>query len=267
MKNFSLNHAKWLIAPLITVAIIGLMWCYYILVHVPDRVEYLSGRNLRVLSVIGNEITSATENYNQVLRVKWQAGDSTLGEGKKHEKVSENYEIKHTFEHKGSIVNLNLTYIPVKSGNSLHPESHQSPVGLTPREFDLVLVVNQSGQVLFHQAPAGIRINSLEYLVRAADQESENDEGRDVIVAGQPYTLFLLPVEVPVNLVREASNNIKEKERWTLAGLVRKSRFTSESNSISYTLQSVVLSLMIVMLVSLPLMRMLTLSQRERVQR
>ncbi len=289
MKSFSLKNAKWLIAPLITVAIIGLMWCYYMVVYLPNRVEYLSGRNLRVLAMIGNEITSATENYNQVLRLKWQPSSSTRGEGKEHTEATQKYTIGHTFEREESGAHLVLTYVPENLSNASKPESHRFPVGLTPREFDIVLVVNESGHILFHQAPTGIQISSLDHLARAAGIESENDkdideknvkvvsiqkentiptvtEIRDVVVKGQPYKLFLLPVEVPVRLVGKSPNGIKEKERWAIAGLVKTSRFKSESRSISYMLRSVVLSLMIVMLVSLPLMRMLTLSKRERVQ-
>ena len=287
MKSFSLKNAKWLIAPLITVAIIGLMWCYYMVVYVPNRVEYLSGRNLRVLAMIGNEITSATENYNTVLRLKWQASSSTPGVGKEHKKAAEKYMIEHSFEREGSKSRLVLTYVPENLENVLHQESHQFPIGLTPHEFDIVMVVNQPGQVLFRQAPAGIQIMSLDQLVRSASVSSKQEEEkaeknqeadskqnamptvteiRDVVVAGQTYTLFLSPTEVPVKLESNAPSSMQDKERWVIAGLVRKSQFLSECQSISYTLRSVLLSLMIVMLASIPLMRMLTLSERERVR-
>ena len=286
MKSFSLNNAKWLIAPLITVAIIGVMWCYYAVIYVPNRVEYLSGRNFRILSMIGNEITSATENYNKVLRLKWQAHDSTPGVGKEHKKAAEKYMIEHSFEREGSKSRLVLTYVPENLDNVLHRESHQFPIGLTPHEFDIVMVVNQPGQVLFRQAPAGIQIMSLDQLVRSAivsskqeeekaekNQEADSKQNamptvteiRDVVVAGQTYTLFLSPTEVPVKLESNAPSSMQDKERWVIAGLVRKSQFLSECQSISYTLRSVLLSLMIVMLASIPLMRMLTLSERERV--
>ena len=289
MKSFSLSNAKWLIAPLITVAIIGVMWCYYMVVYVPNRVEYLSGRNLRILATIGSQIISATENYNQVLRVTGQ--------------TARKYTIEYSFDREEPRPQMVLTYTPEDSGNSSGQKLRRFPVDLKPQEFDIVLVVNQLGRVLFDQAPAGIQIMSLDQLVESASVSSKKDEDkvekneeaesnkkdgdkakksqetdskqnaiskvteiRDVLVAGQTYTLFLLPVEVPVKLESEVPSSMDDKKPWVIAGLVRKSRFLSECQSISNTLRSVALSLMIVMLVSIPLMRMLTFSERERVR-
>lgn len=301
MKHFSLKNTKWLIAPLITVAIIGVMGFYYSVIYLPNRVEYLSGRNLRILATIGSEITSATEDYSKVLRLQGQTDGSTLDE-EAHKKTTETYTIEHAFDRVETETKWTITYAPVNPTNK-PKKNYSRSVKFTPREFDIVLVVNQQGQVLFHHAPAGIQIRSLDQLVGSANVSSKQDENKaeksqetesnkkdgdkakksqeteskqstiseitkvqEVIVAGQAYRMFLLPMEVPIKLESDDPSSMKDKERWVIAGLVKKSRFLSESESISYTLRSVVLSLMIVMLVSIPLMRMLTVCQREHVR-
>jgi len=296
MKSFSLNKAKWLIAPLITVAIIGVMWFYYAVIYLPHRVEYLSGRNLRILATIGKEITSTTENYNTVLlkntvlRKTRPTDGPTPGEGEEHKKPPKGrkhefpkYRIEHSFDRVETGFDWVATYVP--DPHLGHPLKH--PVNFSQRDFDIVLVVDHEGQVLFHHAPAGIQIRGLDQLAGSASVSSKNDKGktkksqeadfkenaipkvtevREVMVAGQAYTLFLLPVEVPVKLESEDPRSLNDKERWVIAGLVQKSKFLSECKSISSTVRSVVLSLMMVMLVSIPLMRMFTLGPRERVR-
>ncbi|MFY4728758.1 hypothetical protein, partial [Nitrospira sp. BLG_2] len=112
MKSFSLSNAKWLIAPLITLALIGAMWSYYSLIYVPNRVEYFTGRNLRILATIGNEITSVIRNYNQVLL--------------RTEPLE--YAITHTFVRSGTGTSWAITYTPTDSGTPIKQKDVQDVI-------------------------------------------------------------------------------------------------------------------------------------------
>ncbi|BFU95589.1 MAG: hypothetical protein NTNFB02_23110 [Nitrospira sp.] len=288
MKSFSLSNAKWLVAPLIILAGIGAMWSYYALIHVPSQVEYFSGRNLRILATIGNEITSVIRNYNQVqLRTE-----------------PREYTIKHTFIRSGTGTSWTITYTSTDSGTPIKKRDVNN-VNFERSEFDIVLFVDQNGNVLYQQAPVGIQIGRFDRLIgsrsvgaenkqdtdkkqeesKTATSEASGDTGdtseassrggstasadasdvKDVTIAGQSYKLFLLPMLVPVQ-IQEGGTPDPGEGRWVIAGLVKTSRFLSECRAISYTVRSVVICLIIVVLVSTPIIGVLTLGRRERVR-
>jgi len=296
MKNFSLSSAKWLIAPLVTLAIIGAMWGYYALSYIPSRVEYFSGRNLRILATVGSEITSTLKNYENVITAPTgRKGTSETATIAKQESFS--YAIENSFTLSGTAIEWHTSYMQVNAdGAKIEREPPFPPrfLDLQRAEFDVVLVADQEGNVLLQQAPAGIQIVRLDQLTESkaasskdagdVKEKGDGDEKkettpkpvsialpdvtdiREITFAGQAYKLFLLPVRVPVKLDTINPESAKDKERWTIAGLVKTSRFLSECRAISYTVRSVVICLIIVVLTSTPLIRMLTLGRRERVR-
>lgn len=295
MKSFSLSNAKWLIAPLVTLAIIGVMWAYYALIYVPSRVEYFSGRNLRILATVGSEITSTLKNYENVITASiGRKGTSETANIARQESFS--YAIENSFTLSGTAIKWHTSYMQVNAdGVKIEKEPpFNRLLDLQRAEFDVVLVADQEGNVLLQQAPAGIQIVRLDQLTESkatsskdagdAKEKGDGDEKkettpkpvsialpgvtdiREITFAGQAYKLFLLPVRVPVKLDTISPDSAKDKERWTIAGLVKTSRFLSECRAISYTVRSVVICLIIVVLVSMPLIAVLTLGRRERVR-
>src|SRR5215472_3900685 len=154
MKSFSLSSAKWLIVPLITLAIIGVMWSYYAFIYVPARIAYFSGRNFRSLATVGTQITSTIENHNTKLRneatkkqdTDSQTPDNSTSDTAKDEKV----EIIHTFPAAELTTSWIVHYsVPGKAGMASEKNSFDELIGPRRREFDILLVAEREGRVFY----------------------------------------------------------------------------------------------------------------------
>jgi len=133
-------------------------------------------------------------------------------------------------------------------GNVLPPDNRNP--------FDVVLVAQGNGTVIFQKSSPGLavaRIDALEDTseatksgktepeVKAPSQSSKFSFSRfsEIKLAGARYRLYSQPLQISLPLIdplkKSATDNFAQPEHWVLCGLVRAEAFSSESQSISYT--------------------------------
>lgn len=141
--------------------------------------------------------------------------------------------------------------------------------------YDDFLVVNQNGDVIFHDTPTGIKITEINALLEKSKTMADSvliassSFVLDNTFAGVDYKLFFQPVQVPfytgtTPVERESAQN-KEYglTQWTLCGMVRADRFQRESMAVSSTF--IILFIFFVVLVGLswPFLKLLLMGRNE----
>ena len=137
--------------------------------------------------------------------------------------------------------------------------------------FDEMLVAEQStGRVIFIAGDAWARVIDINGLVQPGAAEKAprlsdaSTSAVDVDVAGNSYKLFLQPIQISVPSSNESGN---AGVRWVICGLIRSSHLRDETFSVSYTLVISFFFLLIMVLLSVPFLKLRLMGSRDRLTR
>lgn len=153
--------------------------------------------------------------------------------------------------------------------------------------FDVVLLAQGDGTVIFQKSAPGLAVARIEALedtsegTKAGKNELEvkppSQSGKfsfsrfsEIKLAGARYRLYSQPLPISLPLIdpkkKSKENNFAQPRHWVLCGLVRAEAFRSESQSISYT-YLVWLSVAILLVVAAyPFLKLRVASSSERLR-
>ena len=251
----------------------------YNLVWLPSEHRYLDDRNFRLLTTLSEQISTSINNFDKMMD---NASDSGISDAMLESYLSKVAPQLKRLDHEDGKV-LGDAYgdppnIVIQADEGTHflylafrrekkntnyavrtdldklirdvlPPDNRNP-------FDVVLVAQSNGTVIFQKSLPGLavaRIDALEDTseatktgktepaLRPPSQSSKFSFSRfsEITLGGARYRLYSqpLPISFPqIDPVKNGThNNLAQPEPWVLCGLVRSEAFRSESQSISYT--------------------------------
>ena len=142
--------------------------------------------------------------------------------------------------------------------------------------FDVVLIAQSDGRVIFQKSLSGVEISQLKNLEDASGDVKGKDKKQidigwlspasrleEIWIAGARYRLYSQPL--PVGFLR-AKHPADGPESWVLVGLVRADRFRSESQLIPYSYILFMLAAILLAAVSYPFLKLYLSSPGERLR-
>jgi hypothetical protein len=280
---------------------------WYSLVWLPTQHKYLDDRNFRLLETLSEQIRSSIDNFDKMM-------DNASDSGVKNKKLLDSYlrnvapqlrVVEHDEETQvirgdygdppkmavRADEGTHFLYLAFSRGSTkyavqtdldrmivkLLPPAERSP-------FDVVLVAQSNGAVIFQKSSQGLDVARIDTLENAAgDPKTANSDAIDVKslaksskfsqinLAGRHYRLYSQPVQLSLPRI-EAAKKAKERavapapEYWILCGLVREEAFRSESQSISYTYVLWFSAAILLLLAIYPFLRLYVSSAAERLR-
>jgi hypothetical protein len=251
---------------------------WYNLVWLPSEHKYLDDRNFRLLSTLSEEISTSINNYDKMLD---NASDSGI-----NEKMLESYLLKvapqlKPLEESDVREVIGSDYgdppkIAVRADEGTHflylafqrrPEAPKYAVRtdldklirkLLPPDnrspFDVVLVLEANGTVIFKKSSPGFDVTRIDALMDESgtartgkpepiDVKSLTQSSRflEITLANAHYRLYSQPLQLSLPAIRPERKGAKDKgnsaepKDWVMCGLAKAEAFRSESESISYT--------------------------------
>src|SRR5439155_16448791 len=257
---------------------------YYSLFWLPSQQRYLDDRNFRVLKTVSEQVRLSVNNFDKMMDNAAEAGIKSENLGGYLRNVAPQLETPKDGESEpviGRIADNNYSDPPkvaVAADEGTHflylafQHDPRDPTtkyavrtdldklirGLLPpnnrNPFDVVLVAQNNGRVIFQQSSPGIDVARIDTLADASgttktgkpdpievESLSQSSRLEEIKLAGARYRLYSQPLQLSfatiVPGVKSAKGNATADlpERWVLCGLTRADRFRSESQSISYT--------------------------------
>ncbi len=251
----------------------------YNLVWLPSEHRYLDDRNFRLLTTLSEQISASINNFDKMMDNASDSGISDTMLESYLNKVAP--QLKSVDPEDGKILDgaygdppniaiqadegthflylafrreRNNTKYAVRTDldgliHNVLPPDNRNP-------FDVVLVAQGNGTVIFQKSSPGLaiaRIDTLEDIseatktgktepaVKPPPQSSKFSFSRlsEITLGGARYRLYSQPLQISLPQIdpakKGAHDNIAQPEPWVLCGLVRSEAFRSESQSISYT--------------------------------
>jgi len=138
--------------------------------------------------------------------------------------------------------------------------------------FGDMLLADADSRVMYQHSPSGVHIERLDALLGAVPAESKEapqwaklrrfGSTADVEITGAGYKLFLQPVALALKAKPEDPHTVE----WALCGLTRGSKFFSESMAISYQIIAWFTFLVITMFLGWPFLKAGFMNHRERLR-
>jgi hypothetical protein len=229
----------------------------YYFVHVQRRTAYFAARNLRILATVTTQIVDRVQTPD--LGAKPPAEPQTLV----WDKAAGLFELETAAEPYG-------------------PPSPNAPQRMTLDQlvrqvfeqsfvnvFDAVMVADQNGVVRW-QEPRGIcsatklddltevrGVGKKEQKIKTADLQLRA-HNTSVLLEGREYRLFSQPLPIRVRGAEGGS--------WVVVGVVSNGRFAAESVTVSYTLLVLVLAVFLLVLFSIPFLKLNLMGELQRVR-
>lgn len=311
-------------------ASIGLMLVFaigwYTLFWLPHRHRYLDDRNFRVLKTLSEQIRLGINNFDKMMD---NAADSGITDDRLDEYLSnvapqlEKPEDEETESIVGkgedaaygdppkiSVVadeGTHFLYMAFKRTVPLGPGQSKRvqyairtdldqfikrvlpPTNRNP--FNIVLVLNKDGTVIFQKSSPGIEIARMDTFnaESATDKKGKAEDGEaakneftkqqlpqsshyaEVTLAGAAYRLYSQPLQLAFPPIERGEKGAKKDsptataENWVVCGLVRADSFRSESQAISYTYMLWLCAGILVAVAAYPFLRLHLSSPLERV--
>lgn len=141
--------------------------------------------------------------------------------------------------------------------------------------FDVVLISQSDGKVIFQKSLSGIEVSEINELEDASGVKGK--EGKkinnawllpasrleEVRIAGARYRLYSQPLQVGFSPAKKTADT---NETWVLCGLVRADRFRSESQLIPYRYILMMLAAILLAAASYPFLKLYLSSPGERLR-
>lgn len=279
---------------ILIISILALLipFCAYYIFYISYQTKYITKRNFRLLAGISEQMSKTITNLNQAFcnviedaksktDTDWKTNESLLGLIPKlplikyhpSEDNSSGNEIDSglhlNIQDDGNTFWLYFNYAGFQASCDLNeifkPFARQNA-------FDEILVVQpHDGKVIFQNAPERLKIASLKTLKDKNGKEVPL-EARSLLtnilyvhLADAEYHAYMQPVRIPVSM--KVKDNIPYGhvvKNWVVCGLIRSSRFNSESRAISSNYLIKVIFLVLIISLSWPLFKLLLMGQRDR---
>ena len=144
--------------------------------------------------------------------------------------------------------------------------------------FDVVLIAQSDGRVIFQKSLAGVEVSQLKELEDASGNAKSPDKKQidvtwlspasrqeEIWIAGARYRLYSQPLQVGFMAADPTGKHPKDSpEAWVLCGLVRADRFRSESQQIPYSYILMMLAAILLAAASYPFLKLYLSSPGER---
>jgi hypothetical protein len=282
----------------------------YNLVWLPSEHRYLDNRNFRLLTTLSEQISASVNNFDKMMDNASDSGitDDMLGSYLKtvapqlESLDAEDRSIVH--DDYGDPPNIavradegthflyfafqraqNHTKYAVRTDldkliRRVLPPDNRNP-------FDVVLVAQADGTVIFQKSAPGLavaRVDGLEGASEAVKTGKTESEAKppsksskfsfsrfsQVDLAGTRYRVYSQPLPISLPLIdplnKHAGDGLVQPEPWVLCGLVRAEAFRSESQSISYTYLLLFSVAILLVVAAYPFLRLRVSSCSERLR-
>jgi hypothetical protein len=301
-------------------AVIGLTLAvvagWYYLAWLPSESKYLDDRNFRVLTTLGEQISASINNFDKMMDNASDSGvtsqdhmlEDYLRQVAPQFKAVEIEDMKVVGEDYGDPPNIAVradegthflyfafqrtskeatTKYAVRTDLDKVIRDFLPPADRNP--FDVLLVTQSDGTVIFQKSASGLAIARVDALgdesgvPKTGKPEPGNEKGQsqsprllsskfsEVTLAGVVYRLYSQPLPLSLQLIVPGKLSAEDKtlrrpEQWVLCGLVRADTFRSESQSISYTYILWVSACILLALLAPPSLKLLISTPAERLR-
>jgi hypothetical protein len=323
------------IVPAIILSVLFVAFVGYYLYWVPNRQRHLDDRGFRYLKTLSDQIRLTLNTYDKMLDNAVDGGVSEdnlqdyLGNVAPQLVAQERSDVDHIIggdyddPPKIAIVadeGTHFLYLAFRR-NRKHERPRNKPVAYAIRTdldklidgllgppdispFDVVLVAQRSGKVIFQKSLSGIEVAQIKNLDDASGevkgQATQIDVGmllpasrlEEVKIAGARYRLYSQPLQIgflPANPKTDTAKNKPaaaqegpkangdaqnsegktaedDSSTWVLCGLVRADRFRSQSQLIPYVYILTLLAVLLLAAVNYPFIRIYLSSPGERLR-
>lgn len=296
---------------LVTLLAVGIYYYFF----VQKKYTYMTGRDFRFLAAIGTQFKSALENRGRML--KNLEDKSKLGRAALESKLNDPKETRGLisdylpgFDDLDYIkdkpaeetafrspvpalrtgteepwVDIYYTLGGTQSGVLLRGSLKLSTLAQSlfrPRKaFDVVLLADESGKVVYHQGSEDLSVTRLNLLLdkslahRTRGKETRSigallhgsSESYSVELNGREYRLFVEPVHLPlgVRTHRADALEINRDKVWLICGLVSQKEFVYKSLAVSSVLLSSLLGLLVLAALTWPFLKLLLIGETQRI--
>jgi hypothetical protein len=286
-----------------------LIW--YGLVHIPTQENYLNERNLRLLMTLAGNIKTKVDNFDSAIDHAVQSFGSTDSGSKLRKGVhlfASELDIltvstvppKAAADADTEAAMLATASDPPRIridrdegrsylylGAKLQQRDQTvwvvartdigkvvAPFISSRNEFDAVLLVTRSGEVIAQQSPIGLGLARIDGVLaargdlRATDRNAAATEFASVRdfsnmmplrIGGADYKLYMQPV--PLSLLGDDG---RRPDQWVVCGLVRADRFHAESASLSFAMLLWFGAALAVVFLAIPFVKLRVVRPRER---
>ncbi len=282
----------------------------YNLVWLPSEHRYLDERNFRLLTTLSEQISASINNFDKMMD---NASDSGVTDGTLESYLKEVApQLERLDEEDRKVIGdaysdppsiavqadegthflyfaflraQNETRYAIRTDldkliRSVLPPDNRNP-------FDVVLVAQGNGTVIFQKSSPGLavaRIDALEDISEGAkagktDREVKppSQSGKfsfsrfsEIKLAGASYRFYSQPLPISFPLIdpvkKKAEDNLAQPEHWVLCGLVHAEAFRSESQSISYKYLLWFSVAILLVIAAYPFLRLRISSSSERLR-
>ncbi len=276
-----LARPQWL-AQLAGAAVLAGAAALYFFWYVPGQREYFERRDFRVLALSGEQIQNTVGSFPSMMVLAAKSIESETNSPSPSELDRLGGRVKRAMD---LVAKLSLPGTPkveaasdttARAGTNIllrgsrleleirtHPGTNTrwlvtirafSDVGaltLLPPEFDGLLLVRESGEVIHQQLPPGLNVQALNLAAGESPGEAATNLVRQATrlrpmkLADRNYKVFIQPLPVPLEIEPPGTN------RWHLCGLVAAERLRAESLEVSYSLLIACIFLVLFVVLSL----------------
>jgi hypothetical protein len=242
------NSTQWHPGIWTLLAIFMVAFGAYYFIRIQQKTAYYAARNLRILSTVTAQVQDrirTPDGTGEQGELYWDTGAKQFVGGNR----------------------------PLELNDIVKPVFRQSFVHV----FDSVMVLDSHGVVRFQDPPGICNAASFDDLTEVRDLGKEvklknvdlqrRAQIARVILDGREYRMFSQPMSVrvgpPAGLV---PNGHSAEAQWVVVGVVSSGRFTGESMAISYTLLIAVMAVFLLLLFSVPFLKISLLGPMQRVR-
>ncbi len=276
-------------------AILLCVGVYYIF-FVQRKYNHLTGRDFRFLAAIGHQLESSLKARSRQLESFAEEPNLANVPSEFYKPSIENPPANAAPEQPVSVLRGSGDeswidfYAPRgKDGPALRGSMKLRAIAETffrPRDaFDLVLLANADGGVVYHQGDTDLSVTRLDWLLRKSIRprvRNEEEGGKDnearafgellssssesyaVELNGRGYRLFVEPIPLPLQSLN--GQELDERKVWLVCGLVPTKEFVYKSLAVSSALLSSLLGLLILAALSWPFLKLILVSKTQRVR-
>jgi hypothetical protein len=311
-----LARLRGLFLPAIIGLTFSLMAGWYYLVWLPAESKYLDDRNFRLLTTLGEQISASINNFDKMMDNASDSGvtnqdhmlEDYLKQVAPELKVVEIEDMKVIGKDYNDPPNIavrgdegtHFLYFAFQRTSKEATAKYAvrtdldnlirdflPPADRNP--FDVMLVAQSDGTVIFQKSSAGLavaRVDALEDesgVPKTSKPEPGNGKSQEqpprlssskfseVKLAGVPYRLYSQPLQLSLQLIVPGKNSAEDEtprqpEQWVLCGLVRADAFRSETQSISYSYILWVSASILLALLAPPSLKLLISAPTERLR-
>ena len=311
-----------LIVPIIALSILAIAFFSYFQYWVPNRQRHLDDRGFRSLKALSDQIRLTINGYDKMMDYALDSGIESEDDLKRYLSnvapqltVPDKSETRHiinedyddppkiaiqadegthalylAFSHDQDEQGKETAKYVIKTDLDKLINGLLGPASLSP--FDVVLVAQSDGVVIFQRSLSGIeaaRIKTLEDASGGVKEQTDKQTDKqaesgllpqvsrleEVRIAGARYRFYSQPLQIgfrPADPTRSGKEISSAKSGgdssgpWILCGLVRADRFQSESQLIPYAYILLLLALILLAAAAYPFLRLYLSSPGERLR-